>query len=184
MGSPSYNKSHHTYYIVIDCIPYTVHFLSMNNLFCNWKFVPLNLPHLFIFSLQPAFPLATTCFVLWSVTLLRFCYICLFCFLESTYKWNHSDTVFIFLQQYNTICIHPHYHKLQDFTCFFMAEYGQGGLACCNSWGRKESDTTWATELNWIPHFIYMYIHIYINMSHLPYPFVYWWSLGLLLYFG
>ena len=23
---------------------------------------------------------------------------------------------------------------------------GQGGLACCNSWGRKESDTT---ELNW-----------------------------------
>ena len=30
---------------------------------------------------------------------------------------------------------------------------GQGGLVCCNSWGRKESDTTerlnW-TELNWI----------------------------------
>ena len=30
---------------------------------------------------------------------------------------------------------------------------GQGGLACCNSWGHKESDTTeqlnW-TELNWI----------------------------------
>ena len=29
---------------------------------------------------------------------------------------------------------------------------GQGGLACCNSWGRKESDTTeWLnwTELNW-----------------------------------
>ena len=31
---------------------------------------------------------------------------------------------------------------------------GQGGLACCSSWGRKESDTTerlnW-TELNWFP---------------------------------
>ena len=30
---------------------------------------------------------------------------------------------------------------------------GQGGLACCNSWGRKESDTTeWLnwTELNWL----------------------------------
>ena len=26
---------------------------------------------------------------------------------------------------------------------------GQGGLACCNSWGRKESDTTEWTELNW-----------------------------------
>ena len=24
---------------------------------------------------------------------------------------------------------------------------GQGGLACCNSWGRKESDTT--EQLNW-----------------------------------
>ena len=26
---------------------------------------------------------------------------------------------------------------------------GQGGLACCGSWGCKESDTTWVTELNW-----------------------------------
>ena len=35
---------------------------------------------------------------------------------------------------------------------------GQGGLSCCNSWGRKESDTTERlnlTELNW-------YIFIYI----------------------
>ena len=33
---------------------------------------------------------------------------------------------------------------------------GQGGLACCSSWGHKESDTTeqlkW-TELNWTKHF-------------------------------
>ena len=33
---------------------------------------------------------------------------------------------------------------------------GQGGLACCGSWGRKELDTTerlnW-TELNWIGYF-------------------------------
>ena len=26
---------------------------------------------------------------------------------------------------------------------------GQGGLACCNSWGRKESRHNWMTELNW-----------------------------------
>ena len=26
---------------------------------------------------------------------------------------------------------------------------GQGGLACCGSWDRKQSDTTWAAELNW-----------------------------------
>ena len=42
---------------------------------------------------------------------------------------------------------------------------GQGGLACCNSWGRKESDTTeW---LNWIWHYTYI--------SHLAYPFIFWW---------
>ena len=32
---------------------------------------------------------------------------------------------------------------------------GQGGLVCCNSWGRKELDTTkWLnwTELNWDPY--------------------------------
>ena len=26
---------------------------------------------------------------------------------------------------------------------------GQGSLACCGPWGRKESDTNWVTELNW-----------------------------------
>ena len=33
----------------------------------------------------------------------------------------------------------------------------QGGLACCNSWGRKKSDTTeWVnwTELNWTRHLV------------------------------
>ena len=36
---------------------------------------------------------------------------------------------------------------------------GQGGLACCNSWGHKESDMTerlnW-TELNWFLSILYM----------------------------
>ena len=31
---------------------------------------------------------------------------------------------------------------------------GQGGLACCSSWGRKESDTT--ERLNWIEHLFWM----------------------------
>ena len=30
---------------------------------------------------------------------------------------------------------------------------GQGGLACCDSWGRKELDTT--EQLNWIDLFVY-----------------------------
>ena len=37
---------------------------------------------------------------------------------------------------------------------------GQGGLACCNSWGRKESDTT--ERLNWTEQNIY-YFYIYSN---------------------
>ena len=48
---------------------------------------------------------------------------------------------------------------------------GQGSLACCNSWGRKESDTTeQLTELNWIFHYIYVY------MYQLLYLFICWWT--------
>ena len=35
------------YYIIIDYIPHTVH---TQDSFCNWKLVPLNLPHLFLSS--------------------------------------------------------------------------------------------------------------------------------------
>ena len=36
---------------------------------------------------------------------------------------------------------------------------GQGGLACCDSWGRKESDTT---GLNWTEYmYHYIFTHIY-----------------------
>ena len=34
---------------------------------------------------------------------------------------------------------------------------GQGGLACCNSWGRKESDTT--ERLNWTELNFRLYMH-------------------------
>ena len=41
---------------------------------------------------------------------------------------------------------------------------GQGGLACCNSWGRKESDTT--EQLNWIEYsIVYMYHNFLIHSS-------------------
>ena len=41
------------------------------------------------------------------------------------------------------------YHRLHghEFGWTPGAGDGQGGLACCDSWGRKELD--WATELNW-----------------------------------
>ena len=36
------------------------------------------------------------------------------------------------------------YHRLDgcEFECTPGDADGQGGLACCNSWGRKELDTT------------------------------------------
>ena len=70
-------------------------FHPRDSFICNWKFVPLNLPHLFLSSPTP-FPLATTCFFSVSMTLFLFCYVCSFVlFLDSTYKWNHM--VFVFL---------------------------------------------------------------------------------------
>ena len=41
------------------------------------------------------------------------------------------------------------HHRLDgcEFECTLGVGNGQGGLACCNSWGRKESDTT--ERLNW-----------------------------------
>ena len=45
---------------------------------------------------------------------------------------------------------------------------GQGGLACCSSWGHKESDTT--ERLNWTDLSIHLiFIHCKAN-SHIPSP--------------
>ena len=44
---------------------------------------------------------------------------------------------------------------------------GQGGLVCCDSWGRKESDTTEWTELNWEEKLIYL-INTYYCIMYLP----------------
>ena len=49
------------YYIIIDYIPHTVHFIQVTHLFCNWKFLPLYfLPFSLIFPPLSS-PLATTC---------------------------------------------------------------------------------------------------------------------------
>ena len=50
---------------------------------------------------------------------------------------------------------------------------GQGGLACCDSWGRKESDTTeWLswTELNRSSFFILYTVYVYVHTKFLIYP--------------
>ena len=43
---------------------------------------------------------------------------------------------------------------------------GQGGLACCNSWGHKESDRTdWLTELNhWNDFFQLFFLPSYVSL--------------------
>ena len=46
----------------------------------------------------------------------------------------------------------PNYHWLL-FLHYLLIQ--QGGLACCNSWGHKESDTT---ELNWTESFISVFL--------------------------
>ena len=55
------NRIHRSYhlspykYVTIDYILHTVHFITMTHLFCNWKFAPHNLHHLFL-SLQILLP--------------------------------------------------------------------------------------------------------------------------------
>ena len=45
------------------------------------------------------------------------------------------------------------HHRLNWRECEQSPGVGdrQGSLACCSPWGWKESDTTWVTELNWVP---------------------------------
>ena len=51
---------------------------------------------------------------------------------------------------------------------------GQGGLACCNSRGRKESDMT--ERLNWLTDWIFRCVCV----PQLSYPFTCWWTSRLL----
>ena len=67
---------------------------------------------------------------------------------------------------------------------------GQGGLACCDSWGHRESDTT--ERLNWIFHYIctissvpirlLMDIRLFVSMFWLLW-IVLLWTLGCMCLF-
>ena len=70
----SYHLSLTSFYNIIDSVSHCVHFILITHLFCNWKFVPLNLPHLFHPSCLLSSPLATICLLSVSMDLFLFCY--------------------------------------------------------------------------------------------------------------
>ena len=84
-------------YKIVECISRAVPFIPITYLFCNWKFVLLNLPHLFHSSPPPPTP------PLWKPPVCSLClWVCfvmfvhLFCFSYSIYKCNHFVLVFDF----------------------------------------------------------------------------------------
>ena len=87
------------------------------DLFCYWK--ALYPSHLFHSSVPP--PATTVCFL---YLLICFCFVIfahLFCFLDSTFEWNHTAFVFHCLKfhHHNTIKVQPCYHKWYDFILFY-----------------------------------------------------------------
>ena len=51
---------------------------------------------------------------------------------------------------------------------------GQGGLACCDSWGRKESDTT--ERLNWTKQKVLEVVRLNLQIGHLFEVFQCFWN--------
>ena len=68
----------------IDCSMQTVYFIYAALLFCNWNFVPLNIPHIFPYFLH--FPLLSLNISLSSISFYFVILVHIFCFLEFTYK--------------------------------------------------------------------------------------------------
>ena len=63
-----------------------------------------------------------------------------------------------------TNCSTLFFHLLK---CFSRVGDGQGGLACCDSWGRKESDTT--ERLNWTELKVFLISYLYSTVvKNLP----------------
>ena len=80
-----------SYHVIVNCVPtpYITHW----HLFCNWRFMPLDLHHLFL-SAHPLPLLLWQPPVLCIMTLLLLCCVHVFCFSDSTCKWNYIVFVF------------------------------------------------------------------------------------------
>ena len=91
------------------------------HLFCNWKFVPLHLPHLFLSSPHPLSS-GSQMFVL-CIYNSCFCFVMLihlFCFLYSTCTWNHIVFVFIWLISFSIILSRSIHVVANDKILFFF----------------------------------------------------------------
>ena len=54
---------------------------------------------------------------------------------------------------------------ITDLMDVSLSEFQEGGLVCCNSWGRRVGHD-WATELNWTEYtIVYMYHYFFIHSS-------------------
>ena len=111
-----------------------VHYIPLTYLFYSWKFVPLNPLRLFPLSPHtPSWQPPVCSLYLWVC----FCFILfvpLFCFLDSTYKWN---MVFVFLWLISLIPARS-IHVATDgkISFFFMVAQHSPPLESCpfNSW--------------------------------------------------
>ena len=62
------------------------------------------------------------------------------------------------------------HHQLNGHGFLWTLEVGdaQGGLACCSSWGHKESDThSYVTELNWKPYLRKSHDHFFFQKGQI-----------------
>ena len=60
----------------------------------------------------------------------------------------------------------PHWLDGREFEWTPGDGDGQGGLVCCDSWGRRVRHD-WATELNWTDSFYFMYAYVSLHALYL-----------------
>ena len=100
----------------------------MSHLFCNWKVVLLNVPHLLL--LQSPAPLANTCLFSKSITV-SILFVHLFYCLDSTFKWNYTVSVFLWFISLSIIpsrAIHVILNGKISFFFFFLLSFVFLGL--------------------------------------------------------
>ena len=77
-------------------------------------------------------------------------------------SWSRSQVLYPLSHLGSHIYIYIYIHT-HTYTLYLLGD-GQGGLACCDSWGCKESDTT--ERLNWTDTYTYTYMYNWITLLY------------------